>query len=69
MKRRWVDLNDILTRKEAADLYGCSLQTLQYHIGTGRLQPVFSKGSVKLFLRSQILALKALKLHAGRPKL
>lgn len=66
--KKTVRLDELITRHEAAKLYGCGMQTITYHMSTGRLVPIFNKGRIKLFLRQQILALKAMNLTPGRKK-
>lgn len=67
-KRRMFDLNRLVTRIEAARVYGCTVATIDTHIRKGFLTPVFADGHIRLLDRDEVLRLKGIGLRPGRKK-
>jgi len=61
------DINRLVSRKTAAEIYGCSASAIDSHVLKGYLVPVFDDGHIRLYDMRQVLALKARNLHRGRP--
>lgn len=63
-----VDLKDLVTRSEAAEIYGSTAQAFDYLVKRGYIEPIFSQGKCKLYLRDDVEDLVNKVLPVGRPR-